>query len=56
MICSKVFKLVLTCLSSWGVEDIEKDFIDVFGAISCANYGRARNGWSFDWTDQKVWI
>jgi len=44
------------CLTLWGLDGIEKDFIDVFGSISGYYYRRDRDGWSMDWTDQRILI
>ena len=44
------------CPSLWGLGGIEKDFVDVFGSISGYSYRRDRDGWSMDWTDQRVLI
>jgi hypothetical protein len=44
------------CLALWGLDGIEKDFVDVFGSISGYSYRRDRDGWSIDWTDQRVLI
>jgi len=44
------------CLTLWGLDGIEKDFIDVFGSISGYSYRRDRDGYSMDWTYQRVLI
>jgi hypothetical protein len=36
------------CLTLWGLDGIEKDFVDVFGSISGYSYRRDRDGWSMD--------
>jgi hypothetical protein len=43
-------------LALWGLDGIEKDFVDVFGSISGYSYTRDRDGWSIDGTDQHVLI
>jgi hypothetical protein len=35
---------------------LSSDFVDVFASIPGEHYQRQRDGWSFDWTDQKVFI
>ena len=44
------------CLALWGLDGIEEDFVDVFGSISGYSYRRDRDGYSMDWTYQRVLI